>query len=260
MEKISNLTQAYPDVEPVGSNRFLSKPLDKMIKKYAEMFNIDPSHFPISMGKRASADLYYWVKQMFTQEEHAFTLTNWRDFMAMKVRDSDALKQQLVNNLFSFDINEAKHWNDIFGFNFFDHQQEHEEEDWDEEVKKPNEEAKEKVEACIKDKNDNFEVREEVKEEQWGSDDKDFYKLKLAREDVVMVDTKDSFEAFLLAMEGVFEVGVDVEYTPHLVLKNKANIVQVNNLIRHAHRMMFICRSPPKRMSSSLTWTLFPQS
>ena len=73
-----------------------------MIKKYAEMFNIDPSHFPISMGKRASADLYYWVKQMFTQEEHAFTLTNWRDFMAMKVRDSDALKQQLVNNLFSF--------------------------------------------------------------------------------------------------------------------------------------------------------------
>ena len=92
MEKISNLTQAYPDVEPVGSNRFLSKPLDKMIKKYAEMFNVDPSYFPITTGKRASADLYYWVKQMFTQEEHAFTLTNWRDFIAMKVGDNEALK------------------------------------------------------------------------------------------------------------------------------------------------------------------------
>ena len=85
VEKISDLTQAYPDVEPVGSNRFFSKPLDKMIKKYAEMFNVDPSYYPISTGKRASADLYYWVKQMFTQEEHAFTLTNWRDFIAMKV-------------------------------------------------------------------------------------------------------------------------------------------------------------------------------
>ena len=87
VEKISDLTQAYHDVEPVGSNRFFSKPLEKMIKKYAEMFNIDPCYFPISMGKRASADLYYWVKQMFTQHEHAFTLTNWRDFIAMKVSD-----------------------------------------------------------------------------------------------------------------------------------------------------------------------------
>ena len=85
VERISDLTRAYPDVEPAGSNRFFSKPLDKMIKKYADMFNVNPSYYPISTGKRASADLYYWVKQMFTQEEHAFTLTNWRDFIAMKV-------------------------------------------------------------------------------------------------------------------------------------------------------------------------------
>merc|ERR1719234_2232661 len=225
VEKISDLSQAYPDVEPVGSNRFFSKALDKMIKKYAEMFHIDPYYFPISMGKRASADLYYWVKQMFTQEEHAFTLTNWRDFIAMKVRDNDTLKQQLVNNLFSFDIKEAKHWNDIFGFNLFD-RQESEEEDWEEEAGNPKKEVKKKEVGVSVQKynNDNFEAKKVV--EQWGSEDEDYHKLKLPRENVVMVDTKDSFEDFLKNMEGVPEVGVDVEFTPHLVLK-KVNIVQV---------------------------------
>ena len=82
----------------------------------------------------------------------------------MKVRDNYVLKQQLVNNLFSFDINEAKHWNDIFGFNLFD-RQESEEEDWEEEVENPKKEAKEakkkEVGLCVqKDKNDNFVVKE----------------------------------------------------------------------------------------------------
>jgi len=224
VERISDLTRAYPDVEPAGSNRFFSKPLDKMIKKYAEMFNVNPSYYPISTGKRASADLYYWVKQMFTQEEHAFTLTNWRDFIAMKVRGNEALKHQLVNNLFSFDINEAKHWNDVFGFNLFD-RQDSEDEDWEEEIENPKKEAKiKKVDACVKDRNDNFEVKEVV--EQWGSDDEDYHKLKLASEKVVMVDTKDGFEDFLKGVEGVSAVGVDVEYTPHITLR-KVNIVQV---------------------------------
>jgi len=224
VEKISDLTQAYPDVEPVGSNRFFGKPLDKMIKKYAEMFNVDPSYYPISTGKRASTELYYWVKQMFTQEEHAFTLTNWRDFIAMKVRDNEALKHQLVNNLFSFDINEAKHWNDVFGFNLFD-RQESEDEDWEEEIENPKEEVKIKeVEVYVKDRNDNFEGKEIV--EQWGSDDEDYHKLKLAREKVAMVDTKDGFEDFLIGMEGVSAVGVDVEFTPHIILK-KVDIVQI---------------------------------
>ena len=85
--QVSEIIQRYPRIKPIGASKLSGKPLDKMIKKYAEMFNIDPCYFPISMGKRASADLYYWVKQMFTQEEHAFTLSNWRDFIAMKVSD-----------------------------------------------------------------------------------------------------------------------------------------------------------------------------
>ena len=67
----------------------------------------------------------------------------------MKVRDNEALKHQLVNNLFSFDINEAKHWNDVFGFNLFDWQ-ESEDEDWEEEIENPKEKVKmKKVEAGV---------------------------------------------------------------------------------------------------------------
>ena len=229
VEKISELTQTFPEVEPVGSNRFFSKSLDKMIKKYAEMFNIDFAHFPITMSKRASAELYYWVKQMFTQEEHAFTIANWRDFIAMKVRGNEVLKLQLVNNLFSFDINEAKHWNDVFGFHLFDRQSS-EEEDWDEEVENPTRKAKkisviqEKEQA--KDRNDNFEESKEVYE-RWGNDDGDFYKLKLPKEDVVMVDTKELFEEFLRRVAGVNVVGVDMEYTPSIWFQRKIDIVQV---------------------------------
>lgn len=143
----------------------------------------------------------------------------------MKVRGNEALKHQLVNNLFSFDINEAKHWNDVFGFNLFD-RQDSEDEDWEEEIENPKKEAKIKeVEVCVKDRNDNFEVKEVV--EQWGSDDEDYHKLKLASDKVVMVDTKDGFEDFLKGVEGVSAVGVDVEYTPHITLR-KVNIVQVN--------------------------------
>ena len=146
------------------------------------------------------------------------------------------MKQQLVNNLFSFDINEAKHWNDIFGFNLFD-RQESEEEDWEEEVENPKKEAKEpkqeEVGVCVqKDKNDNFEVKEVV--EQWGSENEDYHKLKLPKENILMVDTKNSFEDFLKNMEGVSEVGVDVEFTPHLILK-KVNIVQVNVYVFYIH-------------------------
>jgi len=127
-----------------------------------------------------------------------------------------------VNTLFSFDSNEAKHWNDVFGFNLFD-RQESEDEDWDEEIENPKKEVKMK-EVCVKDKNDNFKVKEVV--EEWGGDDEDYHKLKLGRENIVMVDTKDGFEDFLVGVEGVPAVGVDVEFTPNLTLK-KVNIVQV---------------------------------
>jgi len=229
VEKISELTETFPEVEPVGSNRFFSKSLDKMIKKYAEMFTVDSAHFPITMSKRASAELYYWVKQMFTQEEHAFTIANWRDFIAMKVRGNEVLKLQLVNNLFSFDIDEAKHWNDVFGFHLFDRQSS-EEEDWDEEIENPTRKTKkisviqEKEQA--KDRNDNFEESKEVYE-RWGNDDGDFYKLKLPKEDVMMVDTKELFEEFLRRVAGVNVVGVDMEYTPSIWFQRKIDIVQI---------------------------------
>ena len=142
----------------------------------------------------------------------------------MKVRDSEVLKQQLVNNLFSFDINEAKHWNDVFGFNFFD-RQESEDEDWEEEIQNPKKEVKVK-EVCVKDKNDNFKEKEVV-EEQWGGDDEDYHKLKLGRENIVVVDTKDGFEDFLMGVQDVPAVGVDMEFTPSLTVQ-KINIVQVN--------------------------------
>ena len=59
------------------------------------------------------------------------------------------------------------------------------------------------------------------------NDDEDFYKLKLPKEDVMMVDTKELFEEFLRRVAGVNVVGVDMEYTPSIWFQRKIDIVQV---------------------------------
>ena len=203
LEKVGHLCSSYPNIAPVGSNRFLNKSLDKMIKKYVEAFSVPTSLIPQTCAKRASADIYYWVKQMFTEDEHSFSLENWRQFIEKRFGSSQELRHQLINNLFNFDITEAQHWNEVFGFSYFDIQETEVQEDWETET------------VLVKDKNQNLVVplKNEVlhsdgdPEEEWNrlsedtnldEDDKDkYYKMKILNDKLVFVNTQEAFKDFL---------------------------------------------------------------
>ena len=239
LEKVGHLCSSYPDIAPVGSNRFLNKSLDKMIKKYVEAFSVPTSLIPQTCAKRASADLYYWVKQMFTEDEHSFSLDNWRQFIEKRVGSSQELRHQLINNLFNFDITEAQHWNEVFGFNYFDIQETEGQEDWETET------------VLLKDKNHNLAVpfKNEVPpldgdpDEEWNElgentnldeDDKDkYYKMKISNDKIVFVNTEDAFKDFLKTLGTEDAVGVDAEFVPPLPYQDqKISLLQVATLYK----------------------------
>ena len=237
LEKVGQLCSSYPDIVPVGSNRFLNKSLDKMIKKYVEAFSVPASLIPQTCAKRASADLYYWVKQMFTEDEHSFSLDNWRHFIEKRVGSSQELRHQLINNLFNFDIAEAQHWNNVFGFSYFDIQETEVQEDWETET------------VLVKDKNHNLAVpfKNEVPpldgdpKEEWNGlsedtnldeDDKDkYYEMKISNDKLVFVNTQEAFKDFLKTLTTEDAVGVDAEFVPPLPYQDqKISLLQVATL------------------------------
>ena len=46
--QVSEIIQRYPQIKPIGASKLSGKPLDKMIKKYADKWNIPTSSYPLS--------------------------------------------------------------------------------------------------------------------------------------------------------------------------------------------------------------------
>merc|ERR1719209_833981 len=190
VEKLSELTKALPHIDPVGSSRLMAKPLGKLVRKYAEMFGVEAACLPRTLARQASTDLYYWVKQRYTPGEHSFTLTNWRDLLEVKVRGSAALQHQLVNNLFAFDICEARRWNDRLGLGYF--------EETEEEVEEWKGGGKTDVNSNVQDPQ---KEEEEEEEEELEKVEETCYKLTLPHDRIIMVDDKEKLYAFITDVE-----------------------------------------------------------
>ena len=88
--KVSDLIQQYPLImKPIGAKKLSHKPLDKLIKKCAEKYNISPDLYPVSRLRWASTDLHYWIKQMFQfNDDNQLLLINWREIIQRKVQVS----------------------------------------------------------------------------------------------------------------------------------------------------------------------------
>ena len=61
---LNDLIFSYPSVKPNGVNKLSSKPLDKMIRKYAERWNLPDTDFPVSRARWSRADLRFWVRSL----------------------------------------------------------------------------------------------------------------------------------------------------------------------------------------------------
>eukprot|EP00092_Neocalanus_flemingeri_P001291 GFUD01001379.1.p1 GENE.GFUD01001379.1~~GFUD01001379.1.p1 ORF type:complete len:908 (+),score=346.11 GFUD01001379.1:285-2726(+) len=185
IQKVSDLVSKYPMIKPVGVSKLSYKPLDRMIKKMVDKWSLSPTLYPITSTRWAKADLYYWVKQMFSldSEQTSLQLVNWRELMERKVKDRKEMQELLVNTLFSFDIEEAKHWSSKYELGYFKDQPEVEEIDWGENV---------------------MEEAEQV----------EYYQLTMSKDKIMFVDTRQQFMHFLAVISepALTVVGLDAEF------------------------------------------------
>ena len=178
--KVSHLLATYQELKPVGANKLLVKPLEKMVKKLSEKYRLLPETYPLTHARKSSDDLNYWIRSMFGLEPSNMSLVNWRELIQQKVTDNANLREQLVNNLLSFDVREAKVWADKFGRELDVVTEESDEESWELEVN--------------------------LKEEK-------YYRLPLQENQIIFVDTIEGFEGFICDVLTRDAVGIEAEFT-----------------------------------------------
>ena len=195
--KVSELIQSYPDIgKPIGASKLSHKPLDKMIKKFAEKFNLDSTYFPKSSERWAKVDLYYWIKEMFVNnnnDDHQLQLANWRDLIERKVDNNQVLKEKLVNELYSFDVHEANYWAEKFG--------------WDDKI------VKIETNNANGDEEDwETEINANTCDNQDTSDK--YLQLPFSHDNIILVNTRELFSSFLTELSSSSEtvVGLDAEF------------------------------------------------
>lgn len=190
---VARLQAQYPAVKPLGAFKLSGKPVDKMIKRYAELFHLPPALYPRTLARRAASDLRYWVKQFYGGGEHALTRTNWRELVERKVAGVAELQHLLVALLEARDPGEAHHWNSRLGLGY---------------STSPGAEA---------------ELTWPHVEQEGGVE---YHALVLPASSLVLVDTEELFLAFLEGVEGEQVVGVDLEYMT-LCQEQRVSLLQV---------------------------------
>ena len=210
-EKVSELIERYPKVKPIGANKLSHKPLDKMIRKFAEKWAIAQSSYPKSADRWAKVDLYYWIKQMFGYEENNLPLVNWREIIEKKVGDSQVLKEKLVADLYSFDIGEANYWAKKYGIDDqIVTEVEDEEENWEEDVDQPSQPSP--TTATVHDIHLKSVLKSVSVSED--SDREEYLKLPFPEDNIILVTTRGAFLQFLKTLQSSEEriIGMDAEF------------------------------------------------
>ena len=230
--KVSDLIQQYPLItKPIGAKKLSHKPLDKLIKKYAEKYNISPDLYPVSRLRWASTDLHYWIKQMFQfNDDNQLLLINWREIIQRKVQDSRTLQEKLVSDLYSFDIEEAKFWAHRFQLEDQIPQEDHdndEEEDWG--IQSTDTEVA-RVESKCPDRDENWDNLPDLDvSNSSNQDNQQFLSLPFPHKDILWVEDKKTWRQFIHILETTEEtvVGVDAEFMSSSRTEQKISLLQL---------------------------------
>jgi len=183
-ERVSDLIMKYPMIKATGASKLSDKPLDRLIKKMIEKWNLKPELYPASSIRWARGDLHYWVKQMFSldSEQGSLQLINWRELMERKVKDSREMQQLLVDTLLRFDMEEARLWSNKYELGVFSNEEQVEEEDWEQDI---------------------VEVEKE-----------EYFKFDMTADSIMFIDTREQFHQFinLISNPALTVVGLDAEF------------------------------------------------
>ena len=201
--KVSHLLATYQKLKPLGANKLLVKPLENMVKKLSEKYKLPPETYPLTHARKASHDLYYWVRTMFGPDPSNMSLVNWRELIERKVTDNPVLREQLVNNLLSFDVREAKVWANKFG---------------------------RELDGLITEESD-----EESWEPEVNLNEDTFYRLPIKENNIIFVDTIEGFEGFICDVFTRDALGIDAEFSSGRGVQ-QLSLVQAS----FCHRFIFL--------------------
>ena len=208
--QVSEIIQAYPKIlKPIGASKLSQKPLDKMIKKYAEKWNISSDVYCKSSERWAKIDLYFWIKQMFASSDSQLQIQNWREIIVKKVGENKVLQDKLVRDLYYFDIEEANHWAREFGMEDQIVNQDVDHDDDDDWEFDSTRDVTPKPAQAIATTNCDNEIAKES-----DSNDDHYLKLPLPSSSIILIDSKELYEDFIEKVDKCQEevIGLDAEF------------------------------------------------
>jgi hypothetical protein len=86
-------SSAKPGLLPSGAEKLTGKPLDRLIRRYADRWSLDLAATTPKFAERAAlVDLKYWVYEYYDGGSKALTLECWRELIHRKVRDNPRLQ------------------------------------------------------------------------------------------------------------------------------------------------------------------------
>ena len=196
---VSDLTFSYPAAKPQGANKLSSKPLDKMMRKYAERWRVPDTQFPRSKDRWAKVDLNFWVRQMFSdRQSFDLQLENWREIVISKVGEDKSLQEYLVSQVFCYSAAEGGYLASVFNCDSHDLTTSIPTlTETDKELNKPR------------------------------SADVEYFELPFSEEKIILVDSREKFLEFLSSFESLsppgLHVGLDVEF-----FQQKLSLIQIS--------------------------------
>ena len=230
-DKITALCSLYPKIRPIGASKLAKKPLDKLIKRYATAWGLSPSYYPLSVARRASVDLAYWVRQRYASGgQHSLTLVNWRELLETKVGEKREMQVQLVEELMKHDMGEALYWNNLFHLNLFP----------------PNAVSTAAPRVPVPDKNP--------------TNAEGYYELRLSANEIIFVDTPEAYVRFLKDVETQTQVGVDAEFMSSTSSEQKISLLQVKSIGLLDYSMFFANQIATKNFAYLLDFESLPSA
>ena len=201
---VADLIFSYPAVKPSGANKLVSKPLDKLIKKYAARWSLPDSLFPQSKDRWARVDLSFWVRQMFSNSNNFdLELENWREIVTSKVGDDRHLQEYLVAQVFSYSATEGNYLAEKFNSKI---------------CYPASPGQTDSRTDSLQDQSSKSPAKAEV----------DYYQLPFSQEKICLVNSKEKFLQFLSRLESLAgvpgqHIGLDAEY-----FQDKLSLVQIS--------------------------------
>ncbi|XP_030026986.1 exonuclease mut-7 homolog [Manduca sexta] len=177
------------------------KPLGKLVARLCNKFNIPIETCKNLSKNRTTGGLKYLIYQRY--QEHNVSSSVWDDLVKDSLRQNVGSAQEFIDMLVEYDKNEALKWADY--------------------LKLPDHD----LPLALRD----LSLQELPEEESWDNDvinNQDYFKFKLSRDQVILIDTAEKFYDLIQNLKSYTVVSLDCEWKPSFgATQSQVALVQI---------------------------------